>query len=61
MHIVLSFFNQIEIIGFDLFFVPGTSQDVYIFLELARDSQAAHLNDDILIFQNLQQILKSVE
>ena len=55
-NIVLCFFNQIEIIGFDLFFVPGTSRGVDLFLELARGSQAAHLKDGILFFQNLQEI-----
>ena len=42
-----------------VFFVSGTLRAVEIELEIVRGSQAAHLKDGIVIFQNLQKIENS--
>ena len=44
-----------------VFFVSGTLRAVEIELEIVRGSQAAHLKDGIVIFQNLQKNRKFVE
>ena len=43
------------------FFVSGTLRAVEIELEIVRGSQAAHLKDGIVIFQNLQKNREFVE
>ena len=55
------FFNRIISMILYVFFVSGSLRAVEIELEIVRGSQAAHLKDGIVIFQNLQKNREFVE